>query len=371
MQHVLHLYSNHKWTGPADHALNLACWLQSSRKVRASFACSHRPGPRNQLRSRALQCGLPVVPGLFLRKHLGPAILPDLFTLRRIAARRHIDLLHSHQDNDALTAVLAGFGARTVATCYDGEPSALNLRRRFFFARTAVILAASSKVQSWLQSCFPAKRIEQVDIPVDLERFHPRPKSEKLIAEFGLDPAAPVAGIVARVQPHRNFGLLFQALGQVVEQMPDFKLLIVGRGTHIDAVARRPVRQMGLENNVIFTGYRREDYPQVLNLFDYKIFLQPGSDGACRAVREALACGKPVIATRRGILPELIHDGQTGLLCGQRPAELARAMLSLARQEDLRRRCARAALQYARSVLNPERYVARVVDCYASIGRCA
>lgn len=367
MKHVLHLYSNHKWTGPADHALNLVFWLQSSNALKTTLACSGRKASQNPLQARALQRGLAVMPGLILNKHLSWTILPDIRTLRKIIVRSHIDWIHSHQDNDTLTAVLAGFGPRTVTTCYDGEPLPLNLRRRFFFRRTAKILTASSRVRAYLGELFPGKWIEQVDIPVDLENFRPRHKSEKLMEEFGLAAGRPVAGIVARVQKHRNFSLLFDALAQVVKQIPDFKLLIVGRGTHINAVARHPVKQMGLERNVVFTGYREADYPQVINLFDYKIFLHPGSDGACRAVREALACGKPVIATRKGILPELIRDGQTGMLIGQRPADLARAMITMAIEKNFRLACSQNARQYAQSVLNPERYVSRVLDCYASI----
>ena len=366
MKNVLHLYSNHKWTGPADHALNLVSWLQSRDGLKTTLACSGRRVSQNQLRARALQRGLSVMPGLFLNKHLSWTLLADIRALRKIIVRHRIDLIHTHQDNDTLTAVLAGFGPRTVATCYDGEPVPLNLRRRFFFRRTAKILTASSRVQAYLGELFPGKWIEQVDIPVDLDCFRPRARSEELMAEFGLAAGRPVAGIVARVQQHRNFSLLLEALALVVKQIPDFKLLIVGRGTHIDAVARHPVKQMGLENNVVFTGYRQDDYPQVINLFDYKIFLHPGSDGACRAAREALACGKPVIATRKGILPELIRDGQTGMLIGQRPADLARAMITMAIEKNFRLACSRNARQYAQIVLNPERYVSRVLDCYGT-----
>jgi glycosyltransferase involved in cell wall biosynthesis len=95
--------------------------------------------------------------------------------------------------------------------------------------------------------------------------------------------------------------------------------------------------------------------------------LVPGSDGSCRAVREALACGKPVIATRKGILPELIRDGETGLLIEERPADLVRAILSMCRNNDFRLQSSRAARQYAKSILSPDRYVKRMLACYETI----
>ena len=364
---ILHLYSNHKWTGPADHALNLVSWLKKRGDIEALFACGRRRNVQNHLYEKARRRDLGFADGLFLKKHLSWEIFPDIYALKKITIRKRIHLLHCHQDNDALTAVLAGFGDRMIRTCYDGEPAPLNFKQRFFYHRTAKILTASLKVQAHLAAIFPDKEIQQVDIPVNPDLFCPLEKSAKLLAEFGLTAETPVGGIVARVQKHRNFSLLLDAIEQVVREIPDFKFLIVGRGTHIDTVARQPVISRGLDNNVIFTGYRNDDYRDVLNLFDYKIFLVPGSDGSCRAVREALACGKPVIAARKGILPELIRDGETGLLIEDKPADLARAMITMIRKNDFRLRCSRAARQYAETILSPERYIRKVVACYESL----
>jgi len=364
---ALHLYSNHKWTGPADHALNLVSWLQKEQDCEAYFACGHRKGLINHLQDKADERHVPHFDNLLLNKHLNWRIIPDTFALKNIVARESIDLIHSHQDNDALTAVLAGFGKILVRTCYDGEPSPFHVRLRFILRNTALIMTASSRVQTYFSQVFPEKPVEQVDIPVDLEKFRPTPKNEKLCLEFGITADEPVAGIVARVQKHRNFSLLLNAIEEVVREIPQFKFMIVGRGTHIDTLARQPVIQKGLQNNVIFTGYRGDDYHEVLNLFDYKIFLHPGSDGACRAVREALACGKPVIATRRGILPELIRDGETGILVDEQPQDLAWAIITMYRENEYRLQYSRAARKYAEDILRPERYVKKVLDYYRSI----
>ena len=365
---ILHLYSNFKWTGPADHALNLASWLEAFGKMNVYFACARRRrGLQSHLYRKAIERDLAYLDGMFLNKHLSWKIIPDIFSLKNMVAHNRIDLIHSHQDNDALIAVLSGFGDRLIRTCYDGEPAPLTARQRFTFGRTAKIMTASLAVQAHLSEILPDKPIEHVDIPVDGSRFYPRSKNEKLLTEFGVTASEPVAGIVARVQKHRKFDLLLNAVEQVVREIPHFKFLIVGRGTHIDTLARQPVKQRGLEKNVIFTGYRKDDYSEVVNLFDFKIFLTPGSDGSCRAVREALACGKPIIASRTGILPELIEDGKTGFLVEDRTADLVRAMLSMAREHDFRQQCSHAARHYALNILSPERYVRKVAGCYESL----
>jgi len=367
LKNILHLYSNHKWTGPADHALNLAAWQKTASRVNPIFACSRRDGSQNHLRAKAGERQLSCLDDLFLYKHLHWKIAPDVFSLKKIVARQHIDVIHCHQDNDALTTVLAGFGHRMVRTCYDGQPFALNFRQRVIFRHAAKIMTASHQVGNCLSAKYPHKNIEQVDIPVDLVKFRPMPKSLKLQKEFGISSRDPVAGIVARVQKHRNFSLLIEALEQIVKEIPKFKFLIVGRGTLIDTIARQPIQKKGLQNQVIFAGYRKDDYRDVLNLFDFKIFLYPGSDGACRAVREAMACGKPVIATKRGILPELIKDGETGVLVDENPQALAKAMITLVRENQYRLELAHAARTYAQVALNPERYLKKVIAGYEAV----
>src|SRR5439155_1303331 len=127
-------------------------------------------------------------------------------------------------------------------------------------------------------------------------------------------------------------------------RVDQLRLLIVGRGTNQETVAREPVRALGIEERVVFSGYQAgEDYVATLACMDAKVFLVPGSDGSCRAVREALAMGVPVIAARRGVLPELVKDGETGTLVEDEPEPLARAIEDLARdRERLRALGARA-----------------------------
>jgi glycosyltransferase involved in cell wall biosynthesis len=226
------------------------------------------------------------------------------------------------------------------------------------------VLTASRRVRDDLAGLYPDKSICHIQIPVDLSRFAPRPKQSRLLAAFRISADQPVAGIVARVQRHRRFDLLLQSLREVATEIPDMKFLIIGRGTHIDEIARKPAMRMGLEDHVVFTGYRTEDFADVLNLLDFKVFLVPGSDGACRAVREALACGKPVVATRRGILPEIISDGENGLLIDEAPESLAGAMIGLWKDRPRLERLAEKARAHAEKKFSPVEYTSAVAACY-------
>ena len=172
---------------------------------------------------------------------------------------------------------------------------------------------------------------------------------------------------VGRIAKGKGVDKLVKILYHVRKKNKKVKLIIVGGDSGFLSSVKKLIQELNLSDHVIFTGYRKADYRDVLNLFDYKVFLSPGSDGACRAAREALACGKPVIAARKGILPELIRDGETGMLIENKPKDLAYAMITLARETEFRSGCSRAARRYAENILNPDGYIKKIVRCYQSV----
>jgi glycosyltransferase involved in cell wall biosynthesis len=176
-----------------------------------------------------------------------------------------------------------------------------------------------------------------------------------------------IGGIVARVQKHRHFEILLEAIQIVTNQFPAFKFMIIGRGTHIEEIAIKPSQKMGIRTNIIFTGYKREDFCETLSCLNFKIFLVPGSDGSCRAVREAMAMGTPVIAAKRGILPELIEDGTDGLVVEDTPENIAEAIMLLVDNPELCQKMGRNARAKALELFNLEKQAAKVKKIYEEV----
>jgi glycosyltransferase involved in cell wall biosynthesis len=145
------------------------------------------------------------------------------------------------------------------------------------------------------------------------------------------------------VQTHRRFASFIRAIKLVSREIPRIKVFIIGRGTQIQKVAIQPVKDMGLTDNVVFTGYHLHGYPELLAALDLKVFLVPGSDGSCRAVREAMAMGKPVIVSNRGMLPEIVEDGVSGLVVDDTPENLAHAISVLLKDDTVRKKMGEAA----------------------------
>ena len=102
----------------------------------------------------------------------------------------------------------------------------------------------------------------------------------------------------------------------------------------------------------------------MLRTIDVFTFLVPGSDGTCRALLEAAACGIPAVTSRRGALPEIVVDGETGLLVDEDPEALAAGWHALLSDPDRRRTLGAAARKRAETLFTPERFAEDVTELY-------
>lgn len=370
---VLHLYANWKWTGPAEPAVNLAAALRD-RGLAVSFSCGREvEGLENEIRGALAVLDMTTIGEFRLGKHRNPLLDP----LDRRAMRRQIealkpDLVHCHLPNDQRI----GWGAihgmkqkpRIVRSLYDGEIGKVDRDFRWQMGPGCdAVLCVSRGVARDLpaKAGIPAEKVFFVEGAVDLDRFDARPGEPRIAKEYGLRKEDYVVGIVARMQRHRKFEIFFDAIARVAEEVPDLKVLMVGRGTWMDEVAVKPAARKELAGKVIFTGYRRgAEFVDTLRCMDVKIFLVPGSDGSCRAVREAMALGVPIVATRRGMLPEIVEDGETGVLVEETADSLGDALVRLGKETALRKRMARAAKDAARSRFGLPAQAERVEGIY-------
>jgi glycosyltransferase involved in cell wall biosynthesis len=371
---VLHLFSNSKWTGPAEPAHSLAMGLAEAGVAVVFRSGGYTKGsPVNRIALRGTERGLAPVTDLALSKHR--SLWRDARDVRRLRAllrRERFDLVHCHLPNDTRIAAraLRRGDLPFVRTLYETEPERLAVGEIALLGRAARVFVFSHGMERELgERGVSPERIVRVEASVDLERFRPGAELPSARADLGFGSEHFVAGIVARVQPQRRFDLLLDAAEAVARACPAFRLVVIGRGSKLERTAREPARRRGLLDRVVFfPGYFEGDrYPAVLRALDVKIFLVPGTDGTARAVREALACGIPVVCTRRGMLPELVRDGVTGAAVEESAPALAEALLALARDPAARRRMGAEARRDAEKRFDPRLQVAAVLAAYGEV----
>jgi glycosyltransferase involved in cell wall biosynthesis len=368
---IVHLLANWKWTGPAEPAANLVLALRA-RGHEVWFLSGRPPrGRRNWVAEAAARRGLAITGGLALRKHWSPLdTYRDARRLRGLLAEWKPDLIHCHTRNDHVVAAAAAGSLPIVRTVYDGAMVRGRRERTNLARRTAFLACASEAVRKEVvaRGLLPEARTATVEAAVDLARFDPGRSLPDLRGEFRIEPGDFVLGIVARIQPRRRFDVFFDALDRTAAEVPHLRVLVVGRGTHMERVAVERAKQGVLGDRIVFAGYRTGDeYVATLGLLHAKVFLWPGSDGSCRAVREAMAMGVPVIAARVGMLPEIVTDGSDGLLVPHDPEALSFAVRRLALGAGERDELAAAARATALRRFDLAAQAARVESIYREV----
>ena len=241
-----------------------------------------------------------------------------LWRLAGLMRRRRIDAVVTVGAGDKmfwgrLAARLARVPVIASALHSTGWPDRVQLANRLLAPITDAFIAVAEPQGRYLaahEGCTAAK-IQVIPNGVDVERFCPRPPDETLQREFGLAADAPVVGIVAALRPEKNHGLFLRAAVRVRRAVPAARFLIVGDGPQrgeLEALAR----SLGIADAACFLG-TRDDVPEVLSLIDV-LALSSHIEANPVSILEAMAAGKPVVATRVGSVDKAVQDGRSGYL---------------------------------------------------------
>lgn len=182
----------------------------------------------------------------------------------------------------------------------------------------------------------PADRIHRLPNGILLHAPPPEARAaarREVRAELGIPTGAPVIGAVGRLEPAKGLDLLLEAVGSLRSSHPELRCVIAGSGSQ-EALLKAAAQQRGLDGHVCFTGFRA-DIPRLLSAID--VFVLPSrTEGIPYALLEASAAGLPIAASRVGGIPEIIRDGQAGLLVAPEQAgALAAAIDRLLREPAL------------------------------------
>ena len=160
---------------------------------------------------------------------------------------------------------------------------------------------------------------------VDLSHFSPG--YSRLPVEFGLD-GRPVVTVLAAHRDFKGIRHAVEAWPIVRATRPDARMLLVGAGNETENL-RRQVTGAGLDGDIVFAG-TRSDVADILRASDIVLLPSVYGENLPTVLIEAAGCAKPVVASRIGGIPDIVDDGQTGLLTPPAdPGAIAAALLTL------------------------------------------
>ena len=357
----LHVDTARTWRGGQNQVLLTVLGLRS-RGHRAALVAH----PDGELRRRASD-GTDLFP-------LAPRMEMDLraaWKLSRLMRDLQPEIVHAHDAHGVATAALAislgGSALRTrfVAARRVDFHVGRNALSRWKYRQVECFICASAFIRSMLiDDGLPADRITVVYEGIDLAQVTAA-AALNVHKEFWLPHNAPVVGNVAALVPHKGQRCLIDAAALVVRKVPDARFLIAGEG-ELEDTLRHHIKQLNLEKHVILTGFR----PDVLSLHKgFDVFVMSSvSEGLGTSALDAMACGRPVVATRVGGLPEVVDHRETGLLVSARdPQSLADAIIELLQDQTLRERYGNTALERSAQRFNADRMVDETVEVYQRV----
>ena len=283
----------------------------------------------------------------------------DLRVLRRVLPR--FDVVHVHRGKEHWLASVANrllpAPRPLVRTRHIVQGVRAHPLNRWLYARTdLVVTVADAYRRRYLATgLVPPERLLTLQGGVDARAFTPNADGPGFRRALGFTEADRVAGVVARLRPMKGHRTFLEAMGRLAVDDPQVRVVLIGEGA-----GEKELRDLrwatGLGERLKFLGHV-EPLPQAMAALDVAVYPSHDSEGMGRVLFEYMAAGLPIVATRVGLAPEVLEDGESALLVP--PGEVAPLAAAIRRLLDDRPLAARLGKTARRLV--EERYSGEVV----------
>jgi glycosyltransferase involved in cell wall biosynthesis len=376
---VLRIFSRLNIGGPSLHVILLSAGLRPLGYETRLVVGRESPREGNMLAlaaEKSVTCE--AMPGL--GREIAPfSDLRALLGLFRLMRAWQPEIVHTHTAKAGLLGRLAARAAHvpTVVHTYHGHV----LRGYFSPAKTAVYRWIETRLAPLADSLVtvsdalrhdlvalgvaPPAKVRVIPLGVDLDHLTgPLPRGV-LRKEAAIPDTAPLVGMVGRLVPIKDVPTFLQAGRIVRETEPAARFALVGDGDDRPALEAMS-RALGQDGMVTFFGWR-QDLAAVYGDLDVVVNASR-NEGTPVALIEALAAGRPVVATRVGGTPDLLGEGERGLLVPPAdPAALAAAILKTIRESEAARRRAQAGREHVLARHSSDRLVRDVDALYREL----
>jgi glycosyltransferase involved in cell wall biosynthesis len=265
----------------------------------------------------------------------------EIFRLARWLRKNKIQILNTHSSRDGWLLGIAGRLARVpliIRTRHiDVDYPNRRLSRHAYATLADHVLTTSEKIKRHFQEMFglPDDRISTVPTGIDLEFFAPS------VAKANFSTDKPLVGMISVLRSWKGHATFLEAAAQLKASGFDGRFVIVGEGP-VRSQIEQKISELNLGDVVTLAGHR-EDVPEILRALDVLVIPSTKHEGVPQIGLQALACKTPVIGSDAGGIPEIIRDGETGIIF---PAKDARALAAaihetLADPDKTRVRCER------------------------------
>ena len=294
--------------------------------------------------------------------------------IARFLKEKEIDIVAAHLARDYPPASLAvRLNPKTKLVLTRHVIDRLTNLHGLVLKNVSKVIAVSSGVEAILHRTFPPEKVVCVPNGIEVEKWA-EANSRELGMEFrierGIPPDAPLIGTVGELRELKGQEDFVLAAPEIVKRHSDAYFLIVGKDNSLDQAYRRKLKRLvkifELEDRFTFLDWVEETQP-LLSALD--VFVSPSrSEAFGLAILEAMASGRPIVATETDGARELIKDGETGVLTNIKdPVQLAAAVGSMLEDSEMAGECGKNAKEFARSRFDIEGMIEQTESVYREL----
>jgi glycosyltransferase involved in cell wall biosynthesis len=366
---ILQLVSCRGWSSDAYWAARISRELEQRGHT---VTVGVRAGTEEKVVARAKEEGLERFATFAFTSGLSPGRdVTDVRHLARLLAEA--DVVHVHRGKEHWLAAIANRLTRArrplVRTRHIVQAVRPHAANRWLYGRaTDLVIAVSEAIRSQYVATglVPDERVIVLHGAVDPGAFRPGIADPGVRARLGAHEGASLVGVVAGLRVMKGHPVVVEAAAALRRRGVILPIAFVGEGPWEQHV-RQLVSDAGLAEQVTLTGFAA-DMPKIMAALDIALYAPLESEGMSRVVFEYLAAGRALIASRTGVVPEILHDGEDAILvpAGEVPA-LADAIARLAGDRDLRLRLGAAGRQLVARDYSGARVAERLERLYGAL----
>jgi glycosyltransferase involved in cell wall biosynthesis len=356
-----------------------SCWEEQASRIYSELEGFHARGhvvalvaqPTSEIFKRSSATDIPVEAIAMNYSNVPQAI----WRVMRIIHKRKVDIVNTHTSRDhwigSIAARLSKRQPIVIRMQYHSSLIRKGFLRRLMYQKLSdhvITTGATLKKQLITERYFLSDRIASVPTGVDLARFDSGRYDLEMMRNALGHTNGPLIAITGVFTSGETFQDSIAAAAEVLKIIPKTKFYIVGTGLPAEVKrARTVISQYRLQNEVSILGYP-EDSSQILSAMDLLIHCSSDNLDLPHIILQALAMGKPIVATKVGAIPEIVFDGVTGYLVPPRDVQsLADRVTELLQDELKRKAFGQAGRRLAREKFSLENMLDRIEQLYQSL----
>jgi len=303
-------------------------------------------------------------------------ILKDILWLKKIFKKEQVHLIHFNDtgcEPPVIAARLAGIkhiiGTYHVVPSYDKAKMDW-VRRLIEWLSTrcldqAISVSQATKKEWMARVGIRGENIRVIYNGIDLNKLREPAvaRKENLRHELGITPQDNIVIVPARLHPMKGHRYLLEAVPEILKQIPDIKFLLVGDGD-LRSELQNLANTLKISPHILFLGFRKDIY-DLMYLSDMAVLPSVSLEALPFVLIEAMACGKPTVATNFSGIPEVVENGLTGVLVARHDSQaLAKAIVKLLLDKKKAKQMGQRGRQRAEQIFTQEQMFKKTFQVY-------